>query len=321
MRLYQTQNLLDIQTGTTTVTAPDPKHADYAVTNLISNLRSRSSGNDLSPLKAPAMPSVMIGETASYRSCYKTTDAQLAALDHKLKIEFDLGDSFFQHCVVLIQDLYGGQPHEHSNLNEYFQNYEIYIGDDATYTNNPKCAGGPFMKTSDDSNYSTVSYVDNTIPHDNVKVWNYGRENWCNLQGRYTMIVADLSHLSGNYEMSLCNVAIMGTKYKPKLANPTKANVKTNSSKVLNMRKVVADLAIGNDLDIKFRFKPGSELDWVTIGSSCATDSCAITLDASGLPQGSTYELHLEQYDANSGGVDSTLYSETVKIKICADEC
>ena len=106
------------------------------------------------------------------------------------------------------------------------------------------------MKTSDDSNYSTVSYVDDAIPHDNVKVWNYGRENWCNLQGRYTTIVADLSDLSGNYEMSLCNVAIMGTKYKPKLPNPTSENVKTDSSKVLDMHKVVADPAIGNDLDI-----------------------------------------------------------------------
>ena len=125
---------------------------------------------------------------------------------------------------MVIQDLYGGQPHEHTNVNEYFQNYEIYIGDDATYTNNAKCPGGPFMQTSNDSNYAFVSYDDNGTPRDNVKVWNYGRENWCNLQGRYTTIVADLSQLTGSYEMSLCNVAIMGTKYKPSTANPTKAN-------------------------------------------------------------------------------------------------
>ena len=58
-----------------------------------------------------------------------------------------------------------------------FQNYEIYIGNDSDYTNNNKCAGGPFMRTNDSSNYHTYSYEGST--YDNV--WNYGRETWCNL--------------------------------------------------------------------------------------------------------------------------------------------
>ena len=33
--------------------------------------------------------------------------------------------------------------------------------------------------------------------------WTYGKEIWCNLQGRYTYIVADLSHLP-DYTMRLC---------------------------------------------------------------------------------------------------------------------
>ena len=41
-------------------------------------------------------------------------------------------------------------------------------------------------------------------------VWTYGIEVWCNLEGQYVHIVADLSHLSGSYTMSLCSVGIMG---------------------------------------------------------------------------------------------------------------
>ena len=47
----------------------------------------------------------------------------------------------------------------------------------------------------------------------NVQVWNYGKESWCNLEGRYIYIVADLSSHSTNADMLLCNLDIMGTKY------------------------------------------------------------------------------------------------------------
>ena len=68
------------------------------------------------------------------------------------------------------------------------------------------------MKVDDDNNYVTVSYTHGGTDYPNEKVWKYGREHWCNLKGRYTTIVADLSHYAGSdYEMSLCNVAIMGT--------------------------------------------------------------------------------------------------------------
>ena len=71
------------------------------------------------------------------------------------------------------------------------------------------------MKVDDSSNYVTATYTDDdSVTHTNQQVWKYGGEHWCNLQGRYTSIVADLSGLTGPYEMSLCNVAILGTKYK-----------------------------------------------------------------------------------------------------------
>ena len=44
-------------------------------------------------------------------------------------------------------------------------------------------------------------------------VWTYGVEVWCNKPGRFVHIVADLSHLTGPYTMSLCSVGIMGAKY------------------------------------------------------------------------------------------------------------
>ena len=45
-------------------------------------------------------------------------------------------------------------------------------------------------------------------------VWTYGIEVWCNLEGQYVHIVADLSHLVPPYTMSLCSVGIMGTSFE-----------------------------------------------------------------------------------------------------------
>ena len=48
------------------------------------------------------------------------------------------------------------------------------------------------------------------------KAWTYGKEVWCNLEGRYMHIIADLSHLMtshSSYKMNLCSLGIMGTEY------------------------------------------------------------------------------------------------------------
>ena len=53
-------------------------------------------------------------------------------------------------------------------------------------------------------------------PSYNYYVWNYGKESWCNLEGRYIHIVADLSaytDLLNAADMGICNLGIMGTKY------------------------------------------------------------------------------------------------------------
>ena len=64
------------------------------------------------------------------------------------------------------------------------------------------------MRTDDPKNYSTVF-----ISGVELYMWNYGAEIWCNLEGQYTTIVADLTDLSGAYEMSICNLGVMGTQY------------------------------------------------------------------------------------------------------------
>ena len=49
------------------------------------------------------------------------------------------------------------------------------------------------MRTDDASNYHTWTYEGVTY----YDIWNYGRETWCNLEGQYMHIVADLTHLAG----------------------------------------------------------------------------------------------------------------------------
>ena len=90
LRPYRTPNLLEIQSGVATVSAPAPKSPAYAASNLIKNLSTRSSGNDLYPLVAGDQ----VGTAANYRSCYKTTNSELSP-SHELKIEFNLGESLF----------------------------------------------------------------------------------------------------------------------------------------------------------------------------------------------------------------------------------
>ena len=80
-----------------------------------------------------------------------------------------------------------------SDTDFFFQNMEIYIGNDSQdYTKNTKCEGGPFFDVEDDSNYSFDQNVGNLVL--TKKVWNYGKEIWCNLEGRYTHILASQAH-------------------------------------------------------------------------------------------------------------------------------
>ena len=109
------------------------------------------------------------------------------------------------HAILLLQDFLSGAVNSATPNEELFQNYEIFIGDNADFTKNTRCAGGPFMHIDD---------IENSWWTKNGSlVWNFGKESWCNLEGRYIHIVAYLSAYSTNASMSLCNLGILGSKY------------------------------------------------------------------------------------------------------------
>ena len=129
-------------------------------------------------------------------------------------ITLDFGKTVFQHCILVVQDIYSGRwfndyPNS-TQTNYWVQNYDVHIGDDPNYLNNPKCAGSPFMRTDDPNSYTSGGF---TAVGESGDMWNFGAEIWCNLAGQYTTIVADYSDLSGAYEMSICQLGVMGTEY------------------------------------------------------------------------------------------------------------
>ena len=110
------------------------------------------------------------------------------------------------HAVVHAQDYYNTEyPHEEVPIADwkfFFQNYEIYIGNDSSYMNNKKCAGGPFLHQDDPNSYVFDQYAYDNDSHALIHnpynqgagmVWPFGKENWCNLEGRYMHMVADHS--------------------------------------------------------------------------------------------------------------------------------
>ena len=53
-------------------------------------------------------------------------------------------------------------------------------------------------------------------------IFDYGFEQWCNMEGRYVTFEADLSVVSGTiWEVSVCSIGIFGTVYErsPNVSN------------------------------------------------------------------------------------------------------
>ena len=199
------------------ISAPDPKDSKYSANNLINYLGRRSSGNNQIPLKN------WNGQRSEHESCYKTTDVQLKPDGHKMVIKIDLGKILFVHCLLVLQDLFKGlYPSTHSKTNEFLQNLEFYIGNDTDYTKNAKCPGGPFMVVGDyEKSYTFGAYNSQEASY----LWNYGVEAWCNLEGRYVTIVADLTDLIAPYEMTICSLGIMGAEYVRLTPMPSSVDV------------------------------------------------------------------------------------------------
>lgn len=117
------------------------------------------------------------------------------------------------------------------------------------------------MRTDDSTNY-------HNNPRTSTKFWNFGKEIWCNLEGRYMHIVADLNHLSGStYSMELCSLGIMGTQYVRDEPVPETLQIfrESQSTETINILHIYSTLTIGNTLQINMRQRSGSELDFVSL--------------------------------------------------------
>ena len=78
---------------------------------------------------------------------------------------------------------------------KYFQSASLWVGNDAEVaTNNTLCQGSPFLDITDLTNYSTDTYNGG-----NYQPWNYGKEAFCNLEGRYLHLVATPADLTGSF--------------------------------------------------------------------------------------------------------------------------
>ena len=88
--------------------------------------------------------------------------------------------------------------------------------------------------------------------------WTYGKEIWCNLEGRYMYIIADLSHLVGSYTMSLCSLGIMGTEYVHSKPPPTDITITKGSTTTIDVPHITSALTIGNTLQMNMRQRTGT---------------------------------------------------------------
>ena len=80
----------------------------------------------------------MAGNRAAHESCYKTSDVELGPLGDMLEISINLGKTYMMHCFLMVQDVFSGkiEINHPMSLNEWVQNFEVYIGDSPDYTMN-----------------------------------------------------------------------------------------------------------------------------------------------------------------------------------------
>jgi len=243
-------------------------------------------------------------------------------------LTINLGSSFFQHSVLVVQDLFGGKSISSVDPLLYFQNYELYIGDSPNYAANPKCAGGPYMQTSDSKSFVFVTYTYSGSPTVSGDMWKFGREIWCNMQGQYMTIVADLNHLAGHtsaqapngYVMGLCNLAIFGARYKRTTPVPSAIEIVVATTATIDVEKITSDAVfrVVNTLDITLRQKTGQEHAWVTFFQETLVTRVQFAPDIFVAP--GVYTVVLESYDLASG-VKSTLMTDTIVVTVLPVEC
>ena len=101
--------------------------------NLLENLESRSCG-----FNRNAITSVVPYETLSQNSCYATDYEEIKRRGGKITIGLDFAQPVFMHAILHAQDLSvmnnkWEQKSSNTDVKNYFQTYEIYIGDNPDY--------------------------------------------------------------------------------------------------------------------------------------------------------------------------------------------
>ena len=206
-----------------------------------------------------------------------------------------------------------------SDKRSFLQNLQIYIGNDSEdSSNNQLCAGGPYLDIDDLANYSVDDNIQNTS---NLKPWNFGLETWCNLEGRYVFIIADLAHQASGaaFTQSICNLGVFGGLYVRDSPLPTDIEIVlrglSNISDItdISVAPIYSDMSAPVRTPLEIHVRQTSSLSFVSITRS-STES-VLSIDSSGLTAGSTYELVIESYD-DLGSVKSALKVDRINIQI-----
>ena len=116
------------------------------------------------------------------------------------------------------------------NLNQFYaHSWEVYIGNSSEYSQNPKCPGGPRLKSSFDEYFDeyALTFGISASPA-------FGFENWCNMVGQYTFFVT-----TGvpSFELSICSIGVFGVDYNciRDVALETSVFIKAGNSKTLSV--------------------------------------------------------------------------------------
>ena len=127
--------------------------------------------------------------------------------------------------------------------------------------------------------------------------------------GTFTHVIA--FHVP-TVSVTLCDLAVIGTKYIRDEALPDSIEVQADSSVVLIVPHVYAADTIGNVLDIDLRL--GDDSEFTSVELSNGADTTEVTIYATGIAPGE-HTLKLESFDKN-GEVFSALKIDMVTIVV-----
>ena len=104
-------------------------------------------------------------------------------------------------------------------------------------------------------------------------VWKYGVEEWCNMEGRYVFIVADLSHVKTPYTMSVCTIAIFGSGYRREEPLPTSLELTEGETMTLTVPHINTEYDTGVRHVIQLRQPEDKIIDFVSFEESSSSSN------------------------------------------------